>query len=108
MGSVESSDYVKRQLAVQSLEENLKHLVFCELFPDTVLEITEALRIRGETNKANGQLQNGNGSLNVSNHASQNQEQSVMNQAFTNLFVIVIFIMFGYIIKYVLKNIPEE
>lgn len=36
MGSINTSDYEKKQLAAQSLEYNLKDKMFCELFPETV------------------------------------------------------------------------
>jgi len=36
LGSINTTDYEKRQLAAQSLEYNLKDKMFCELFPETV------------------------------------------------------------------------
>lgn len=36
LGSINTPDYEKRKLAVQSLEFNLKNKMFCELFPETV------------------------------------------------------------------------
>jgi hypothetical protein len=36
LGSIESSEYEKRQLAGLSLDFNLQDKVFCELFPDMV------------------------------------------------------------------------
>ncbi|XP_063572011.1 ubiquitin-conjugating enzyme E2 J2 isoform X1 [Pongo abelii] len=36
LGSIETSDFTKRQLAAQSLAFNLKDKVFCELFPEVV------------------------------------------------------------------------
>jgi len=36
LGSINTTDYEKRKLAVQSLEFNLKNKMFCELFPETV------------------------------------------------------------------------
>ncbi|XP_051957095.1 ubiquitin-conjugating enzyme E2 J2-like [Xyrauchen texanus] len=57
LGSIETSDYTKRELSDQSLAYNLKDKVFCELFPDVVEEIkmkqktqkdmvTQALRVK--------------------------------------------------------------
>ncbi|XP_075405806.1 ubiquitin-conjugating enzyme E2 J2 isoform X2 [Tenrec ecaudatus] len=43
LGSIETSDFTKRQLAVQSLVFNLKDKVFCELFPD-VVEVSASSR----------------------------------------------------------------
>lgn len=39
LGSIETSDFEKRQFAVQSLEFNLKDKIFCELFPESVTQI---------------------------------------------------------------------
>lgn len=36
LGSINTTDYEKRQLAWQSLEYNLRDKMFCELFPETV------------------------------------------------------------------------
>ncbi|XP_078498507.1 ubiquitin-conjugating enzyme E2 J2 isoform X2 [Lissotriton helveticus] len=43
LGSIETSDFTKRQLAAQSLAFNLKDKVFCELFPE-VVELRDVLR----------------------------------------------------------------
>lgn len=34
MGSIEMTDYERRQLAAQSLDTNVRDENFCELFPD--------------------------------------------------------------------------
>ncbi|XP_019873594.1 ubiquitin-conjugating enzyme E2 J2 isoform X2 [Aethina tumida] len=39
LGSIDTTDYDKRQFAYQSLEFNLKDKQFCELFPETVTAI---------------------------------------------------------------------
>lgn len=36
LGSINTTDNEKKQLAMQSLEYNLKDKLFCELFPETV------------------------------------------------------------------------
>ncbi|KAM4758464.1 ubiquitin-conjugating enzyme E2 J2 isoform 2-T3 [Cyanocitta cristata] len=43
LGSIETSEFTKRQLAAQSLAFNLKDKVFCELFPEVVEEIKQKL-----------------------------------------------------------------
>ncbi|KDR09364.1 Ubiquitin-conjugating enzyme E2 J2 [Zootermopsis nevadensis] len=48
LGSIESSEYEKRQLAGQSLEFNLRDNVFCDLFPDMVTSIKIELERRAE------------------------------------------------------------
>lgn len=37
MGSIEMTDYERRQLAAQSLESNLRDQNFCELFSDLAM-----------------------------------------------------------------------
>lgn len=44
LGSLETSEFAKRQLATQSLEFNLKDKVFRKLFPETSLNIREKLK----------------------------------------------------------------
>jgi len=44
LGSLETSDYTKRQLALQSLEFNLQNKIFLELFPDLCDDIREKLQ----------------------------------------------------------------
>ncbi|XP_019883220.1 ubiquitin-conjugating enzyme E2 J2 isoform X3 [Camponotus floridanus] len=44
LGSINTTDYEKRQLAAQSLEYNLRDKMFCELFPETVENVEESSR----------------------------------------------------------------
>jgi len=44
LGSLETSDYTKRQLALQSLECNLQNKVFVELFPELCDDIRDKLK----------------------------------------------------------------
>ena len=44
LGSLETSDYTKRQLALQSLEFNLQNKIFLELFPELCAEIRDKLK----------------------------------------------------------------
>ena len=44
LGSLETSDYTKRQLALQSLEFNLNNKVFSELFPELCDDIRDKLK----------------------------------------------------------------
>nr|KAF6322995.1 hypothetical protein mPipKuh1_018365 [Pipistrellus kuhlii] len=48
LGSIETSDFTKRQLAAQSLLFNLKGKVFCELFPEVVEEIKQKQKAQDE------------------------------------------------------------
>ena len=44
LGSLETSDYTKRQLALQSLQFNLQNKIFVELFPELCDDIREKLK----------------------------------------------------------------
>ena len=46
LGSVETSDWEKKQFALKSLEFNLRSRVFCELFPSLKTEILDELEKR--------------------------------------------------------------
>nr|KAF6508906.1 ubiquitin conjugating enzyme E2 J2 [Rousettus aegyptiacus] len=48
LGSIETSDFTKRQLAAQSLAFNLKDKVFCELFPEVSEEIKQKQKAQDE------------------------------------------------------------
>uniref|UniRef100_A0A8C1M5A3 Ubiquitin-conjugating enzyme E2 J2 n=1 Tax=Cyprinus carpio TaxID=7962 RepID=A0A8C1M5A3_CYPCA len=47
LGSIETSDFTKRQLSLQSLAFNLKDRVVCELFP----EVVEEIKVKQRTQK---------------------------------------------------------
>uniref|UniRef100_A0A4X2LKD5 Ubiquitin-conjugating enzyme E2 J2 n=1 Tax=Vombatus ursinus TaxID=29139 RepID=A0A4X2LKD5_VOMUR len=117
-GSIETSDYTKRQLAAKSLAFNLKDKIFGELFPEVVEEIKQKQKAQDELrslpqplpfpdvvpvgdthHRQNGlQLLNGHVPMADRNHAG----------ALTNLFVIVGFSAFAYTVKCVLKCIAQE
>ncbi|XP_069774876.1 ubiquitin-conjugating enzyme E2 J2 [Narcine bancroftii] len=129
LGSIETSEYTKRQLAAQSSAFNLKDKVFCELFPDLVEEIKEKQRAQEElSNRAqtlplpdvipdgemhqNGMpLLNGHAVLPAANHQGlqqANRNHGLLGGALANLFVIVGFAAFAYTVKYVLRSIAQE
>ncbi|XP_048752234.2 ubiquitin-conjugating enzyme E2 J2-like isoform X2 [Ostrea edulis] len=109
LGSIETSDYTKRQLAAQSGTFNLSDKVFCDLFPDVAEEIKEeqhrrAEELRQSTNHgAIGQRSHLNGGQNP----ADNDNQGVFGSALANIFVIVGLAAFAYTVKYVLKSIVE-
>ncbi|XP_046397087.1 ubiquitin-conjugating enzyme E2 J2 [Ischnura elegans] len=124
LGSIDTSEYEKMQLAIQSLEFNLKDKIFCELFPDLVTSIKKELERRAEaviaarSNSQNGQVAS-NGSTNASNaqvgplgmhqQLAQNQDnQSPLQSALTNICVIIGFAAFAYTVKYVLLTIATD
>ncbi|KAF7696218.1 ubiquitin-conjugating enzyme E2 J2 [Silurus meridionalis] len=122
LGSVETSDFTKRQLASQSLAFNLKDRVFCELFPGVVEEIKQKQRLEEEMSSCaqalplpdvvpDSETQNGHahaGMAAPNNHPQVNREHGLLGGALTNLFVIVGFAAFAYTVKYVLRSIAQE
>ncbi|XP_071449176.1 ubiquitin-conjugating enzyme E2 J2 [Hetaerina americana] len=124
LGSIDTSEYEKMQLAIQSLEFNLKDKIFCELFPDLVTRIKEELERRTEaviaarSSSQNGQVAGG-GSTNANNsqvgplgmhpQLAHNQDnQSPLQSALTNICVIIGFAAFAYTVKYVLLTIATD
>uniref|UniRef100_K1RBY2 Ubiquitin-conjugating enzyme E2 J2 n=1 Tax=Magallana gigas TaxID=29159 RepID=K1RBY2_MAGGI len=109
LGSIETSDYTKRQLAAQSGSFNLSDSVFCDLFPDVAEEIKEeqqrrAEELRQSTNHgAIGQRSHSNDGQNP----ADNENQGLIGSALANIFVIVGLAAFAYTVKYVLKSIVE-
>ncbi|XP_018606855.2 ubiquitin-conjugating enzyme E2 J2-like [Scleropages formosus] len=133
LGSIETSDFTKRQLASQSWTFNLKDKVFCDLFPDVVDEIRQKQKLREDLNPRSHALplpdvvpdgetynaQNGfpvfNGHPPLPDGAGHppglqqaNRNQGLLGGALANLFVIVGFAAFAYTVKYVLRSIAQE
>ncbi|NXG10434.1 UB2J2 enzyme, partial [Sakesphorus luctuosus] len=131
LGSIETSEFTKRQLAAQSLAFNLKDKVFCELFPEVVEEIKQKQKAQEELTSRPpslplpdvvpdgdahyGQnalpLLNGHVALAPPNHPGLGQphrNHGLLGGALANLFVIVGFAAFAYTVKYVLRSIAQE
>jgi len=112
LGSIETSDQTKRQLAVQSLEFNLKDEIFQEVFPQVHKQIEDLLAQREEElkralasrqnaisgseggNSSGGQAQGG------PNGGGANREGE-WGGALMNLGVIFGFAAFSLVVKYV-------
>ncbi|XP_056588568.1 ubiquitin-conjugating enzyme E2 J2 [Triplophysa dalaica] len=131
LGSIETSDFTKRQLASQSLVFNIKDKVFCELFPEVVEEIKQKQRMQEELRSRSqalplpdvvpdGEAHNAqNGHLPLNGHVAPgaahppdlqqvNRNHGLLGGALANLFVIVGFAAFAYTVKYVLRSIAQE
>ncbi|XP_053989113.1 ubiquitin-conjugating enzyme E2 J2-like [Hylaeus anthracinus] len=107
LGSINTTDYEKKQLAIQSLEYNLKDKMFCDLFPETVEVIKKQLEHRKELEKqAMYQCTAQEGSSLILNQFQK--DQSPLSRVFTNLVVIIGFAAFVCIVKYVLTSIAVE
>jgi len=111
LGSIETSQYTKRQLAAQSGGFNLKNKTFCELFP----EVTE--RIKTQLQKQAEELKKSTQSMApATNSSDQNDNNAAQNEAnmaaprrylrgtFTNVLVMVGFAAFAMVVKHVLTN----
>ncbi|KZC04491.1 PREDICTED: ubiquitin-conjugating enzyme E2 J2-like [Dufourea novaeangliae] len=107
LGSINTSDYKKKQLAAQSLEYNLRDKMFCELFPETVEVIKAELERRKELEK---QTRHPSMTSEVSSliRDQLQREQSPLHRVLTNVFAIVGFVAFAYAVKYVLRSIAIE
>ncbi|KAG6803125.1 ubiquitin-conjugating enzyme E2 J2-like [Apis laboriosa] len=107
MGSINTSDYEKKQFAAQSLEYNLKDKLFCELFPETVETIKAELEHRKELEK---QARHQSTASEVSSllRDQLQRDQSPLYNVLTNLVVIIGFAAFAFTVKYVLWSVATE
>lgn len=114
LGSIETSDFEKRQFAWNSGEFNLRNKVFCELFPDVVKEVKEELeqrkqeQIESEVPQSEVLTDSNMNRQTIFRHQLHlNQEQGLMGSALANVMVIVGFAAFAYSVKYVLKSLAQ-
>lgn len=109
LGSIEMSDYERRQLAARSLRFNLNDKNFCELFPDLVKGIEQELERRAQEELNNRRTSNSRSGL-ANSLTEHLEQQSPMNGAMTNVCFIVGVIVFAFVVKCVLKSIdlPTE
>lgn len=111
LGSIESSEFEKRQLAGLSLDFNLQDKVFCELFPDMVMSIKTELKRRADAEQAarsNPQSVTSNDMHALLRNQFGHNDQSPLHSAITNICVIIGFAAFAYTVKYVLRSIATE
>ncbi|XP_070561894.1 ubiquitin-conjugating enzyme E2 J2-like [Ptychodera flava] len=110
LGSIETSDYTKRQLAAQSAAYNLKNQIFTELFPDIAQEAREKLQRQEEELKRSADSRTN--PLAISQSTAQgvvvnNGDNGFVGSTLANIMVIVGFAAFAYTVKYVLKTIAN-
>lgn len=127
LGSCESTTYEKRKYARQSLEFNMKNEVFCELFPETCEEINERLAKIEEHRKQNAVNNNStactsNGSVggagtptdgleaepSEGGTLSNADDSNIWHSLYTNLIVLIGFVIFALIVHYVIKSMNIE
>ncbi|XP_054272204.1 ubiquitin-conjugating enzyme E2 J2 [Macrosteles quadrilineatus] len=116
LGSIEASDYERKNLAIQSLSHNLNNQQFCDLFPDLVETMREKLnkRLQAERNNMiNDANENHCPGYDPTNPAHGNvgvndQNQNPLQSVVANIFVFIGFAAFAYTVKYVLSSTSLE
>lgn len=127
LGSIESSEYDKRNFAARSLEHNLKNKTFCELFPDIADECRRKVEARIQqrlgaigasgdaATAASSAAAAAAGVDSAQDHMANSRRQleaagargngSALHGAVTNFLVIGGFAAFAFVVQYVLQNI---
>jgi len=133
LGSIETSEYDKRQYAIKSHEFNLKDKIFCDLFPDLVVasksivkERKDRIRARqarlaGDSSMSSGNSSGGNkDDLDLDDPLALQRNQLKRNEyehgvggvggaygAFSNVLVIGGFAAFALVVQYVFRTIAD-
>ncbi|XP_023025424.1 ubiquitin-conjugating enzyme E2 J2 [Leptinotarsa decemlineata] len=99
LGSIETTDYDKRQFAYLSLEYNLRDRQFCDLFPETVSTIQSEITKRNATQKV---------AMETRKSTEAEAQPSSIQSCITNLCVIIGVAAFAFTVKYVMKTTASE
>jgi len=115
LGSIETTDAVKRRMAVQTHETNLKDKLFCELFPGIAEKSRNFLsRAKSITNRQKNPNSSSQGSSEDDPYESslrqlENNEIMGAGQGFygavTNFLVIGGFAAFAFVVQYVIQSL---
>ncbi|CAB3991438.1 ubiquitin-conjugating enzyme E2 J2-like [Paramuricea clavata] len=100
LGSIETHEYQKKQLALSSGEFNIKNEIFCELFPEICEEIKIKLKERGEH-----EVQQTIPNTTSSGHE---ENEGLVGSTIANLVVIVGFAAFAYTVKCVIRAVGSS
>ena len=112
LGSIETTDTVKRRMAVQTHEFNLKDKLFCELFPGIAEKSRNWLSQAKSIN--NRQKQNSSQSSDPDDPYESSMRQLENNEiqagqgfygAVTNFLVIGGFAAFAFVVQYVIQSL---
>lgn len=109
LGSIDTSEFQKRQFALRSGPFNLQDKIFCELFPDMVEEIREKMKERGEMREGDETT-----SQNNSNReggvagATREGQNGLISSTLVNICVIIGFAAFAYTVKCVIKAVDNS
>lgn len=111
LGSVETSEFQKKQFALKSHEFNLRNKTFVELFPEVVetsRATLEKRRKESEIRRASkGQADPDDPLSGARSMLEQNQGLGLQS-AVTNFLVIGGFAAFAFVVQYVLKSIAAS
>jgi len=105
LGSIETSEFQKRQFAARSLEFNIQNKTFCELFPDIFDEIKRKLdalneiRLKQCDSKSNATKDSSRTGTTEHNPANENY----LGSTIANVCIILGVLAFGFTVSYVLK-----
>lgn len=109
LGSIETSEFQKRQLALRSGPFNLQDKIFCELFPDMVEEIQEKMRERGEMREGHETAsQNNSNREGEVTGATREGQNGLISSTLVNICVIIGFAAFAYTVKCVIKAVDNS
>jgi len=113
LGSIETTDYQKRQLASTSLSYNIQDKTFCELFPDITEEIKNILKEKEQYSDDEDRAGSNTDTKRLLADESQaniDENENFLNGSmFANLCVFIGFALFAFTVNYVLKTVnPEE
>jgi len=129
LGSIETSEYDKRQFAIKSHEFNLKDKIYCDLFPDLVVasksivqERRERIRARQAKLASNSSMNSGSSGgkedIDLDDPLALQRHQLRRNEyergaggvggAFSNVLVIGGFAAFALVVQYVFRTIANS
>lgn len=107
LGSIETTEYEKRQLAFRSLTFNMADPLFKEQFPSLVEEIEKELDAREKRAAADAERMSGPG---PASPALSYQPSSPLHPALSNIIVLIGVAAFVFVVKYVVgvSSAPAE
>ncbi|XP_048580416.1 ubiquitin-conjugating enzyme E2 J2 [Nematostella vectensis] len=107
LGSVETSDFQKRQYAVMSGPFNLQDRIFCELFPKIAEEIREKMTCSAGMNATPDKTVTSSQSSLASENAGE-AHNGLVGSTLINICVILGFAAFAYTVKCVLRAVENS
>jgi len=109
LGSIESSDYMKKRFASNSLAYNLKDKTFTELFPTICQEMKEIIeqQLEKENEQTDG-APNQEGEFLLPQDFNSGENNFINGTTFANICVFVGFAIFAVVVNYVVKAVASE